>query len=144
MKRSSVEWRYSEDYRLENESHNKKQRCVYTDRPSLLDLCMRQGALHLPQYAHKLHFLPNDLSITLLRDFLGRCPPPSFTELRILCESSWSSQSLSLSRVPRLNCRGVQQLALLPHLVQLDFRGCQWLGNLNFLSGMFLTIFLMW
>jgi len=140
MKRSSVEWRYSEEQRLENGSRNKKQRCLYTDKPSLLHLCMRQAALHLPRHGQRLQFLPTDLSITLLHDFLRRSPAATFTELKILCENSWSLQNLSLCGVQRLNSRGIQQLSLLPNLVRLDFRGCQWLVNLNFLSGMFLAI----
>lgn len=140
MKRNEVAWRSRDDpippeRRLENGSHHKKQRCLYTDRPSLLQLCMREAAWNLPRHAHKLQFLPTDLSITLLHDFLRRFPAPSFKELKILCENAWSIQNLSLCGVKRVNNRGVQQISSLPNLVQLDFRGSQWLTNLNFLSG---------
>lgn len=136
-RRSSVE-EWGNTTEIGGNKH-KKQKDDDDDRPlSLLHLCMRQATMHLPHYAHKLRMLPTDLSLTLLHDFLRkRHVSPYFSELRILCRnSSWSSHTLSLCGVPRLNSRGAQWLSILPHLTQLDLRGCQWLDNLNFLPGM--------
>ncbi|XP_024383144.1 uncharacterized protein [Physcomitrium patens] len=121
---------------LENEASNKRRRTDLYERPSLMQLCVHQATLILPQLAHQLRFIPNDLVVTLLQGFLRRFPAPSLSELKFVCEASWNPQNLSLCGVQPINSRGVQCISILPNLVRLDLRGWSWLMNLDFLPGL--------
>ena len=119
----------------ELEHISKRQRRSY-ERPSLYDLCMHIAVFYLPEIALELQCLPDDLAIPLMRGFLRRVPVPSVKELRDFCDQVyWVRQSLCLSGISNFLCSRIFQSVLLPNIVRLDMRGCQWLENLEFLSG---------
>lgn len=122
---------------VERVSSGKERRRDHKGRPSLFDLCVGKAGFMLPEMARELQYLPDDLSIPTVREFLNRVPAPSVTELREFCKVvSWVPQKLSLCGMPDVLFQQVLPIMILPNLVQLDLRGCVWLENLDFLSGM--------
>ncbi|KAG0562168.1 hypothetical protein KC19_9G123300 [Ceratodon purpureus] len=122
---------------MEHLVRTKRQRRVYNELPSLFDLCMRQAVFTLPQVAHELQSLPEDLSLPLVRGFLCRNPRPSVEELKDFCEAvSWVPQNLNLCGTTQVIGKRFLHTLVLPNLVRLDLRGCVWLGRLDFLKAL--------